>query len=168
MRSIVHLLSSLVMWVMPGDRADWARAMVTEADVADDRFAIHWLFGCLRGAAMERLRDNSVIFVATLLIGLSIVLFFEWHTDEPLVVLPVLLLVSFASGWIAPTRVLAIGLCLGLAISIAHALSSATGLMIPRYQKQIPSVGDWVTMTALIIPSMLAAFGGSRLAKIAP
>lgn len=115
---------------------------------------------------MNRLQDNSAVVGATLAFGLAILLFFEWHTDEPLVVLPVLLLISFVAGWIAPTRAILVGLSLGAAILIAHALTTATGMMIPRYQKQPPSTGDWVAMTLLVIPAMLAAFGGSRAADL--
>ena len=93
---------------------------------------------------MNGLQDNSAIVGVTLAIGIAILLFFEWRTDEPLVVLPVLLLIAFVSGWIVPTRAILVGLSLGVAILIAHALTTATGTMIPRYQKQPPSMGDWV------------------------
>lgn len=115
---------------------------------------------------MERMQDRNVLLAATLAVGVSIVLFFEWHTDEPLVVLPVLLLVSFVSAWIVAPRFIAVGLCLGSAIIIAHAISSATGFVVPRYQKQAPALGDWIVMSLLIIPSLLAAFGGSRVGAI--
>ena len=116
---------------------------------------------------MDARRENGLLLAATLAVGVIITLFFEWHTDEPLVVLPVLMFVSFAAGWIVPTRFIAIGLCLGLAIPVAHALSSATGLMIPQYQKQAPSTADWVTMAFLMIPAIASAFAGSRIALVA-
>lgn len=116
---------------------------------------------------MDVRRENGFMFAAALAGGLIVVLFFEWHTDEPLVVLPILLLVSFATGLIAPSRFLLSGLCLGIAIPLAHALSSATGMMIPQYQQHAPSTGDWVTMAFLVIPAVASAFAGSRIALVA-
>ena len=98
--------------------------------------------------------------------GLCVLLFFEWHTDEPLVVLPVLLALSFAGGWIAPRRFVLSGLTFGLAILVAHALSDATGTMVPRYQKQPPTTGDWIAMSMLVLPAIGAAFAGARLSRL--
>ena len=113
---------------------------------------------------MELVEHEHAATTAAIAAGLTILLFFEWHTDEPLVVLPVLLLVSFAGGWIAPRRFVVVGLALGWAILAAHALSNATGLRVPQYQKAPPSRGDWMAMTLLVLPALAAAFGGSRLA----
>ena len=100
--------------------------------------------------------------IAGIAVGLSVLLFFEWHTDEPLVVLPVLLLLSFAGGWIASPRFIPVGLAFGWEILVAHALSNATGLMVPQYQIAPPSAGDWMAMTLLVLPALGAAFAGSR------
>lgn len=100
---------------------------------------------------------------ATLALGLTTLLFFEWHTDEPAVVLPVLLVVAFLAGMAVPSRFLLLGLTLGWAIAVAHALSAATGAFTPFYQKQPPSTADWVAMALLAAPAVAAAFAGSRL-----
>ena len=113
---------------------------------------------------MERVQPNWAALTAVIAVGLPILLFFEWHTDEVLVVLPVMLALSFAGGWITPRRFLAVGLAFGWAILAAHALSSATGLMAPSYQKQAPSAGDWTAMALLVLPALGAAFAGSRAA----
>ena len=115
---------------------------------------------------MRHLHHNSAAAVAAVAIGLTVILFFEWHTDEPMVVLPILLLASFGAGWIAPKNYIIVGLCLGFSILAAHALSNETGLMVPRYQKQPPSVGDWVAMALLVIPALFASFGGSRASQV--
>jgi len=109
--------------------------------------------------------NNSARAVGLIAAGLTVVLFFEWHTDEPTVVLPVLLLMSFVAGLAAPRRFVIVGLALGLGIFIAHALSTATGAMVPHYQKQPPATGDWMAMALLLFPATLAAFAGSRLAR---
>jgi hypothetical protein len=73
-------------------------------------------------------------------------------------------MVSFVAGMVAPARFLLLGVCFGWAILAAHALSTETGMMIPRYQTHAPSAGDWATMTMLVIPTLVAAFVGSRAA----
>jgi hypothetical protein len=110
---------------------------------------------------MNGIRKTSLAFAA-LAIGLSIILFFEWHTDEPGVVLLVLVAVSLVAGLAVPARFLLFGLCLGWAILAAHLLSTLTGMMIPRYQLQAPSVADWTVMTLLAIPALLATLAGAR------
>ncbi len=115
---------------------------------------------------MRRFEETGLAQFAIIGAGLSIVLFFEWHTDEPLVVLPVLLFVSFIGGWMAPRRFGLIGMTLGCAIFVAHALSTAAGVGIPRYQHQEPSMGDWITMSLLVLPALAAAFGGSKMSAV--
>ena len=116
--------------------------------------------------AMQLFQGSKLALVAGLAAGLWILLFFEWHTDEPLVVLPVLLFIAFIGGWVAPRSFVITGVSLGCAIFVAHALSSATGMMIPRYQKVPPSTGDWIAMALLVLPSLAAAFGGSMLGRL--
>ena len=108
--------------------------------------------------------QNDLAALAALAVGLSTILFFEWHTDEPSFVLAVLVAVSLAAGFAAPRHFLPVGLCLGWAILIAHLLSTETGLMIPRYQTSAPTIADWIVMTGLAIPALLATFAGSRAA----
>jgi hypothetical protein len=114
---------------------------------------------------MRRLQDNFLP-TAGLATAVAILLFFEWHTDEPLVVLPVLLLISFVAGGAAPRSFVLSGLILGFAILVAHAASSATGVMIPRYQKEPPSTSDWAVMALLVLPSLGAAFAGSSASRL--
>jgi hypothetical protein len=118
------------------------------------------------GDRMHRCQSHNGAFAATLVFGVAIVLFFEWHTDEPLVVLPVLLLACLIGGWAAPSRQVAVGVTLGASILCAHALSVATGTMAPAYQKQPPLPEDWLAMCLLVLPSMAAAWLGSRAAKL--
>jgi hypothetical protein len=110
---------------------------------------------------MEGIKRGLALVAA----GLCVLLFFEWHTDEPLVVLPVLLVLSFAAGWIVPRSFVPFGLTFGWAIPAAHALSNATGMMVPRYQKEPPTTGDWIAMSMLVLPAIGAAFAGARLSR---
>jgi hypothetical protein len=107
---------------------------------------------------------QSLVLAAAIATAVPSILFFEWHTDEPTVVLPVLVVVSFVAGLMVPPRFLLIGLCLGWSILVAHLLSALTGMLVPRYQTAAPSMGDWAVMTMLVVPALGAAFGGSRAA----
>lgn len=164
MRYMARFLAAAILVVVARRKSGWAAAMIAEAASQNDADAARWLLGCLRGIIMTRVEQDG-LFCATIAIALSILLFFEWHTDEPLVVLPVLLLVSFVAGLIMPRRHLVSALIIGWAIVCAHALTTATGVMLPRYQKHAPLPGDWLAMSLLVLPSLLAAFIGSRLPR---
>jgi hypothetical protein len=165
MSRIAEVLAAAIRAIIPQAKSDWAAAMIAEAAEQNDEEATNWFFGCLIGAVMARLHDAAMV-CSTIFIALSVILFFEWHTDEPLIVLPVLLLVACGAGAILPKRFLMVGLVTGLAIVCAHALSGVSGLMVPRYQQHKPLPGDWLAMTLLLLPSVAAAFVGSRLARI--
>jgi hypothetical protein len=162
---IARALTAAIRAIMPRARSDWAAAMIAEAAGQTETEAAVWLFGCLGGAIMARLQELA-LFGATICIAVSITLFFEWHTDEPLVVLPALLLVTSVAGAVMPRRFLLVGLISGWAILSAHALSTASGLMIPRYQKHAPILGDWIAMSLLVVPALLAAYAGSRVGRL--
>lgn len=106
---------------------------------------------------------NRTSPAASMTIGVVVVLFFEWHTDEPLVVLPVLLIAAFATGLAAPRWFALSGAVLGWSILAAHLLSNTTGILIPRYQHQPPMAQDWIAMALLVVPAVAAAFAGSRV-----
>jgi hypothetical protein len=110
---------------------------------------------------------HPIRLAGILAIGLIVILFFEWHTDEPLVVLPILLLTCFVAGLAAPRHFLITGTIFGWCILAAHALSNATGLLIPRYQHGPPTGGDWAAMALLVLPSVAASFAGARSRTIA-
>lgn len=113
---------------------------------------------------MTRL-NNALGLAAVLAIGLVVLLFFEWHTDEPLVVLPILLTACFAGGLLAPRFWLCAGIVLGWAILVAHALSNSTGVLIPLYQHRPATSGDYIAMTLLVLPAVASALAGSRVWK---
>lgn len=116
---------------------------------------------------MTRLDSRGGLAVI-LAIAIAVLIFIEWHTDEPLVVLPVLLIACLTGGVLAPRFWIASGLMLGWAILAAHAASEATGLFIPQYEHQPPARGDWIAMSLLVLPGVCSAFAGSRVWKYFP
>ena len=85
-------------------------------------------------------------WTALLALGVAVALFFEWHTDEVTVVLAVMCVLAVVVGAARPRSSLLGGAVLGYSISVAHALSEATGTMRPRYVHSAPSSGDWIAM----------------------
>lgn len=155
--------ASLVRRFMPARRADWADAINAEAESLDSGQARQWLTAALVGALMQRFRDIPAATPGTLMAAIVVVLFFEWHTDEPLVVLPVLIGAAFVAGYVVPRAWLIVGIVLGVAILIAHMFTSHSGLFIPRYQKQAPSSGDYIAMALLVLPTLTSTWVGSRV-----
>jgi hypothetical protein len=143
MPRIARALAAAICAIIPRAKSEWAAAMIAEAADQTEAEATVWLLGCLGGAVMARIQELA-LFAATIFIAVSIILFFEWHTDEPLVVLPVMLLVTCVASAIMPTRYILVGLITGWAILCAHALS----------------------MSLLVVPSLLAAYAGSRVGRL--
>jgi hypothetical protein len=106
-----------------------------------------------------------LLYILALLVALALLLYVEWHTDEVTIVLGLLLLLALANGFGRPGAALATGLVLGLAIPLAHFASQASGLYLPRYQLAPPSAGDWITMAALVLPALAAAYAGAWLKR---
>lgn len=104
---------------------------------------------------------NKGVHLVALALGLAALVYAEWHTDEVIVVLALLLALSAALGFLRPTAALVTGLVLGLAILVAHAGSFLTGLYSPAYQGFPPSGTDWLAMAGLVLPALAAAYAGA-------
>ena len=98
------------------------------------------------------------LHIAWLAIAAAGLLYLEWHTDEVLVVLGVLLVLAAALGLARPGAALAAGIVLGAAIPLAHLASEASGRYPPAYQVAPPSAVDWAVMAFLVVPALAAAY----------
>jgi hypothetical protein len=114
---------------------------------------------------MARTAPGFVLYALLLVLGAAALLFFEWHTDEVMVVLAVLLLVAALLGLVRPGAPLATGLVIGLAIPLAHLASTMSGRFAPAYQTAAPSGADALVMAALVIPAVAAAYFGVWLRR---
>jgi hypothetical protein len=101
------------------------------------------------------------LYLPLLLLGSAALLFLEWHTDEVTIVLALLLAIAASLGFFAPRFALPTGLVIGLAIPLAHLAGEWSGQFRPAYMRAPPATGDWLTMTALILPALAAAFAGA-------
>ena len=108
---------------------------------------------------------NRIVHLALLALAAALLIYVEWHTDEVTVVLALLLLLAAALGFARPASALATGLALGIVILLAHAGSILTGLYSPSYQGLPPSRGDWLMMTALVLPALAAAYAGAWMRR---
>jgi hypothetical protein len=104
---------------------------------------------------------NRGVYLAALALGLAVLIYAEWHTDEVTVILALLLALSAGLGFLRPARALGTGFALGLAILVAHAGSFLTGLYSPAYQGFPPSGTDWLVMACLVLPALAAAYAGA-------
>jgi hypothetical protein len=109
---------------------------------------------------MKRSMPTS-LYLPLLLLGAAALLFLEWHCDEVTVVLAFLLGVAALLGFLAPRFGLLSGIVIGLAIPLAHLASEWSGHLRPAYMTAPPARGDWLMMTALILPALAAAFAGA-------
>jgi hypothetical protein len=104
---------------------------------------------------------NKSLYVALLALAAAILLYAEWHTDEVMVVLALLLVLAAALGLARPGAALATGMVLGAAIPLAHLASEVSGRYPPGYQVAPPSPVDWAVMAFLVVPALLAAYAGA-------
>jgi hypothetical protein len=160
-------------WIMrqataarPASRNQWAEAMRAEFEtIEDDRAALAWAIGCGRTAMSWKLRDQGGYALA-LVVGMALLIYVEWHTDEVTVVLALLLLLAAGLGAMRPRRFWLAGALIGWAVPAAHLLSEAAGRWRPSYMTVPPSLGDVLTLLVLIVPGVLAAGIGALVSRI--
>lgn len=70
----------------------------------------------------------------------------EWHTDEPTVVLAVLIVLAAMLGAAKPRLAVLGGGVVGFSVLAAHGLTEAIGEFRPRYMHEAPRPGDWAAM----------------------
>lgn len=102
-------------------------------------------------------------YFALLFLGVAIVAFFEWRTDEDTLTMLALLVSSLALGAYRPRQFIVSGIILGSSITLISLFSLLTGLH-PIYDagSQGHSRGffDAATMLVLIVPALAASFLG--------
>lgn len=148
-----------------GARAEWAAAMLSEAEhVGDDLDAARWALGSAGAITMAKLK-NAGLYPLLVLAGLVFILFFEWHTDEDLVTLAMLLTIAGVLGLARPNRFIVSGVLLGLSLSFAHALTLLFPGLRPGYEAAPLSAGVTASLAVLIVPSLIAAAIGARVAR---
>jgi len=106
-------------------------------------------------------RSSFALYALLLFLGTVLVLYVEWHTDEVTVVLALLIVVAALLGYLRPGAALTTGVVTGLAIPLAHLMSTLSGRYQPAYQVQPPSLGDGLVMAALVLPALAAALAGA-------
>ncbi|MEA3045004.1 MAG: hypothetical protein QOH47_2842 [Sphingomonadales bacterium] len=104
---------------------------------------------------------SKSLYVALLALAAAILLYAEWHTDEVMVVLALLVVLAAALGLARPAAALATGIVLGAAIPLAHLASALSGLYPPPYQVAPPSPADWAVMAFLLVPALAAAYAAA-------
>ena len=145
--------------------ADWTAAMLSESEhIDDDLEAARWALGSVGAITMQWV-ESAKIYLAVVLVGAAVPIFFEWHTDEELLTLLALVGAAGTIGLMHPKRFFASGLAIGLALPLAHALVLLFANLRPHYEAVPLNAGSTASLALLIIPSLFAAWAGAALAK---
>lgn len=113
---------------------------------------------------MKRLRA-LLLHGLLVLLGGALVLVVEWHTDEVMVTLAVLLLVAAGLGAARPGAAVYSGIAIGLVLSLAYLVVTLSGRFQPLYQVAPPSLIDVAILSALVLPAIAAALTGAWLRR---
>jgi hypothetical protein len=167
MRSLARFAMAAAVRLLPPGDARWGAAMSAElvAIEAMGEPTLGWALGCWRTTMGTALYSAAPRYVLPLAGALTILLWCEWHTDESGFMFALLILIAALMGALAPRLAAVSGALLGLAIPAAHLLSLESGMLVPRYQIADPAFGDWIVMTALAIPSIIAALTGAAMRR---
>lgn len=107
-------------------------------------------------------------YLSALLIASAAVAISEWRTDEDIITMSVLLLVSFGLGFYRPRLFFWSAVVTGSVVALLGLLSQVTGLQ-PVYSDGAAGgnggVAQPATMLVLIVPALVAAFAGRLAAR---
>ncbi len=104
-----------------------------------------------------------MVYVGTLLISLLFSASLEWHTNEDLVIMVVLVFAGAFIGWLCPRLFFLSGLLVGLVVPVLNMLSLTTGVH-PSYEGEFEATGHGIirvlSLSVLVIPAVMASFAG--------
>ena len=139
---------------------DWARAMINErAALPDDADPLVWAFGCLR-ASWAATDAVQALYPFVLVFGVVAMTGFEWVGDGGFTAAALLGGVGLALGLISPKRFWISSLAVGLAVAVAIAFETFTGLR-PTHEVYEHSLVSTLRLTVLVLPALAATAMGS-------
>lgn len=104
---------------------------------------------------------GRLLHALLVVLGGALILYVEWHTDEVMVTLAVLLLVAIGLGAARPRAAIYSGIAIGLVLSLAYLVVTLSGRFQPLYQVAPPSLTDVAILSALVLPAIAAAMIGA-------
>jgi hypothetical protein len=147
----------------PRRGSEWAQAMEAEAEVCgSERERLSWALGCLIASFRMSGRGDQIVYPLGLSLGLALMVGYEWHADESVVTLGVLLAITFGLGLLEPRRFLLSGGLIGLAVAGVLAFEVLSGLH-PSYETSKQTFRHSLHWTMLAAPGLLAAGLGSGI-----
>ncbi len=112
-----------------GDKPDWARAMLAEADActsASDR--LRWAWGCWIASLRDAAHLKRLAYAPALMTGLGLMTAYEWSADESRATLAVLALITAALGTLWPSKALLSGALLGMVVTGVIGFEAVSGI----------------------------------------
>ncbi len=150
---------------MRGRKADWAAAMVAEAESCrSGTERLRWAWGCWVASLRASGVFESACYGAALGAGLLLMAAYEWRADESPATLAVLCLISMLLGLLSPRRAALSGALTGLVVAGVLGFEALSGLR-PSYEAQAQTLMRSLPWTVLLVPGLVSAAIGARLAR---
>jgi hypothetical protein len=164
-RTAVAALMRLAVGLMPDDQREWGIAMQNEVDhVGRGPQGLAWALGCLWTAVAQRLAPRPWLYLFALAVGIALVGFFEWRTDEATVTLSVILLASLILGALKARAFWLTGVLIGATVYAVDLFARLSGLH-PIYEHAARTPADPTTLV-LMVPALIAAAVGAGLSAL--
>ena len=132
--------------------------------LADGGPELGWAAGCVAASYRTARALETFTYVAALLFGVAAMTFDQWTEDEGLGTCVVLGLIAFLLGLVRPKRFAVSGVAVGAVVAGVHVLGALGGVR-PPYETRAHSLVDGLLWLVFVIPAVLAAAAGSRLAR---
>ena len=147
---------------LQGERADWARAMLAEAECCQSgRDRVAWAWGCWV-ASLRASAGLEAAYAAALLSGLGLMAGYEWSADESRATVVVLGSVALVLGALWPRRALLSGGLVGLVVTLVIGFEALSGLR-PSYEHQAQTLAQSARWLVLLAPALCCAVLGARV-----
>jgi hypothetical protein len=150
---------------MHSTRAEWAEAMMAEADMCQsERDRLRWAFGCWVASLRTSTSLEGIAYSTALAVGLGLMSWYEWSADEGSVTVVVLGLIALVLGALRPRQALISGFVLGLVVTSVIGFEALTGVR-PAYEARAQTLAHSLYWLVLLAPALSAASVGGRIGR---
>lgn len=150
---------------MQGTRAEWAEAMMAEADMCQSkRDRLRWAFGCWVASLRMSISPGAIAYSTALAAGLGLMTWYEWSADEGGVTVVVLGLITLVLGALRPRQAMISGAVLGLVVAGVIGFEALTGIR-PAYEAGAQTLAHSLYWLILLAPALSAASVGGRIGR---
>ena len=145
--------------------ADWARAMLVEAEVCTSEFdRLGWAWGCWMASLRTSHVWIGIVYCAALLTGLGLMAAYEWSADEGRATVILLGLIAMLLGALRPRRALLSGALVGLVVTGVIGFEALSGIR-PAYEARAQTLLHSLRWMILLVPALSSAVVGARISR---